>query len=1001
MTLNHLFNLTRFSLEVSLKGRGTDDTAGARLDAERAALALLAEVVTAARGLVSEPEKNSPAALERALKEVAAAAHAEGGSVFVILDGLDHVVREHDLEVARRLLGYLPSPAPEGLHILVGTQPVQDLLPPRLQRTPYNEVWVDGFSREGTAAYLEAHTQQHIDDTLVQAIHEKSEGNPLYLHYLVETTVGAGNLLTDRAVARLPEYGGDIASYYHALWDRPNSGPVSDREASEASRLLLALLGWAGFSLPRDDIGYFARQLGVPVVQLNAALRDATHLLDRRRLEQGTLRLYHESLRRFVRERDEAGVYRETALEALLSWVRARADAPTRWSAEWELELLLGNPEPLLAGVTRDWAVASLDAHRPHRRLLELSRLAVDVVSEDGDLAELLKRGWLLHYVGEATDHERRDAAGFHLSARITNGMTEDELTAVLASRNVYGARSLEALAHAAFRANLDDAPRQLLKMLEDHHNRDDAFITLLFRLLAYAKVDPARVVSYYLRNLEHVSPERTFVQDSPYRWQSGFRAYLDTLALTGQAEDLSYISEAEDLDLTDRRAAYDARLSIAVGEGQAENAVDLLSRGVRSAYGHCVALALGLTTEPPEEGEPLLQRDPVPREVRYNDDAGWSGDHLQLLWSSVWWAAHGRREALEAEAERLEALGVHGHFLGYLIRLGIRIHASLATSGELDLSDIIAELQSLTPPKYPSDDDYYAWRTGVDHFLDYLSKVFGLTALKGRELHVRVEHVEALLRGPVRLEQVLDWLVTKGHRWVAPGEQDAILGVLERWVVPMRELFSTRARLLGRLAELAALFGRAERAEALLRRGAANLLGYGYHKDLLLYEVMNALGAAHAAGYTDYERDLLRVAPLVDAMPEVTDGDETRGFDLDLHEGLRRAGSGAANKLALRYSAEEDVSSFDRATAHMTKAAMPDDPIAYATARTLTNDVGAVKEFFERRLSYLRQNDADSAPRAEAAYRSSARRTSAASLRLVSRSAYTRANPYRRSSSV
>lgn len=945
-----------------------DDTAGARLNAERAALALLAEVVTAARRGVSEPEKNSPAALGRALQEVAAAAHADGGKVLVILDGLDHVVREHDLEEARQLLNYLPSPTPEGLHILIGTQPVQDLLVPRLQRAFHNEVWVDGFSREGTAAYLEAHTQQHIDDTLVQAVHEKTEGNPLYLHYLVEAAVGAGDVLTERAVARLSDYGGDIAAYYHALWDRPNSGPVSDREAGEAVRLLLALLGWASFALPREDLAYFARRLGVSVVQLNAALSDATHLLDRHQLEQGTLRLYHESLRRFVREQDEARTYREIALEALLSWIKERADATTRWSVEWELELLLGNPEPLLTGVTRDWAIASLDAHRPHRRLIELSQLAVDTVSEAGDLAELLKQGWLLHYIGEATDYERRDAVGFHLSGRISNAMNEDELTTILTSRNVYGAQSLKALAHAAFRANFSDVAHQLLDMLKEHHHKDEAFLTTLFELLVYAEIDPARVITYYIDNLKHAKSTKMFNQNSPNRWQSGFRTYLDMLTLTGQGEALRHTSKVEDLSLADRVTAHDAQLSLAVSERRAEDAANLVSRGRSSAYGNCVALALGLTTSYPE-GEPLLMRDPAPREVSYNDDAGWPGEHLNLLWSSVWWAAHGKHEALEAEAERLEGLGLHGCFLNYLIRLGISVRTSLGTSSELNLSAVIEELQSLVRPMYPSDDDYYAWRAGIDHLLMNLSKVFELIALTGQELHVRAGHVKALLRSPIRLAQVLDWLV-KGYQWIPLEEQDAILALLERRIVPMREHFSTRTQLLSRLAELTALFGQAERAEALLQRGAANLLGYGFHKDLLLYEVINALGAAHAAGYSDYEKDLLRIAPLVDAMPEITDGDETRGFGLDLHKGLRQAGAGTANKLTLRYSAEEDVSSFDRAIVHMLGAAAPDDPVAHAMAHTLTNDVGAAKDFFERRLSYLHQNDADSAPRAEAAYR-------------------------------
>lgn len=88
---------------------------------------------------------------------------AKGKALFVVVDGLDHVFRENrSIDELNRLFQYLLSP-PEGVIILVGTQPVNDdLLPSRLFRFAPRLQWksLPSLDRLAVRHWLEYHTQE-------------------------------------------------------------------------------------------------------------------------------------------------------------------------------------------------------------------------------------------------------------------------------------------------------------------------------------------------------------------------------------------------------------------------------------------------------------------------------------------------------------------------------------------------------------------------------------------------------------------------------------------------------------------------------------------------------------------------------------------------------------------------------------------------------------------------------------------------------------------------
>jgi hypothetical protein len=89
--------------------------------------------------------------------------------------------------------------------------------------------------------------------------------------------------------------------------------------------------------------------------------------------------------------------------------------------------------------------------------------------------------------------------------------------------------------------------------------------------------------------------------------------------------------------------------------------------------------------------------------------------------------------------------------------------------------------------------------------------------------------------------------------------------------------VFNERAERWVELALFALLYDVPD-AASFVQRAADCLVGYGYHKDVYIYEVLDSIELVQKAGSPKAPGLLKRVAPVVDNIMEMTDGDEVRG---------------------------------------------------------------------------------------------------------------------------
>lgn len=232
-------------------------------------------------------------ALRQLMKKANELFVAKGHKTILLIDGVDHVVREVGLDRPIQLELPRPDEIPDGFLIILSAQP-QGLLPGVLERHAADavvagskrRVEVEGLSR------AEVHTIVKKAGVNVSAL-EADElsnacgGNPLVLTYFLNSVVRSPGLTVGNAVLAAAEYKGSIEDYYRSALSVPLRDP--------ATRNLLALLSRAAPNIPLRWIQTWPERIQFEHVY-------ETTLAPFVRAEDGNLYFIHNSLVAFLRD---------------------------------------------------------------------------------------------------------------------------------------------------------------------------------------------------------------------------------------------------------------------------------------------------------------------------------------------------------------------------------------------------------------------------------------------------------------------------------------------------------------------------------------------------------------------------------------------------------------------------------------------------------------------------------------------------------------------------
>jgi hypothetical protein len=338
-------------------------------------------------------DKLDPEQLEIWINKAADKAAESDEILVVIIDGLDHVYRERsDISQLEHLVNRI-DPLREKVCILYGTQPISDeYLPNSLLRSaPRERSWlhIPGMgldaikeridflvSNEEIDVVGEDEYQKREIVEISQALLDISQGYPLHITYSLNSLTLAGNKISKYNVERLPICPeGDIHVYYKNLW-------IS---LSESAKEILLLIANADFSWPDEThLGYCFEDSLI----FRNSFAEMQHLIEKR---LSGITPFHNSLLVYLKQTDEFSESKERLNQKSKAWIDQHAPEYWKWGWSWIIEANLGNPGPLLQGITREWLIQSLCKAYPLEHIEHIVGVAENIAFEQSLYPELLR----------------------------------------------------------------------------------------------------------------------------------------------------------------------------------------------------------------------------------------------------------------------------------------------------------------------------------------------------------------------------------------------------------------------------------------------------------------------------------------------------------------------------------------------------------------------------------------------------------------------------------
>ena len=805
--------------------------------------------------------------LDDLLKMVACQLEAENRRLIVIVDGLDHVWRDHrDHEDMEMLFNSL-LPLPSNVSLVVGTQKIANAnLPISLLKALPTELW----TKLPFMTYAAVHSWLRVHDrngrlnlrqvaqqyrgrafgAVARAFYKITSGLPLHLIYSFEELANAGRAVTPEDVAALRACPtGDIRNYYRSFWDR--AGP----KAQSILHVLAGLEFGPPRSAMRDCFGNSGESL--------EAIASIEHLLSYRELE---VRPFHGSLFSFVRDLPDHEDAFSTYASDILIWLETKAPEYWRWAWLWITKAQLGNSTDLLNGPDREWAIRSLIEGYPIDQITDILDHAEKTAFADFKLPRLLSLR--------------------SLKERTIDGPTfqTDEWPLF---REVGVSLSRDPDIESVLRSELHKAPVGLLPFIvrcSDENLRkqlaQDAIDELFRRASQYddetegygRRSDLAHALAAVLANTgtENFNHVVALTEKNTHAADELMAAYSRASLLASNFENVFAAGKY----CRNPRIDRDVLAALCL-EGLAPSSIPKLKMLEHPAI-RCYALlkgggAKGKGTKKDlshlfGEGDGI---DPTfTHETRFAVyeaffsalAAGLSGGEA-IGWSKI---------PTEAEATWLsQAVRALEQMASYI---AIQWHTSRKWPSLLEMYEAF----DLQPPTSSSDErrSFRAVRLALrDAAVDLCTIAIGLDAnalIDASELH-------AVSASPFWLDEL--WLKEFSDRRLPLHSKEAAREIVQRvgaYFDSTVTEFNDRATGAVKLAMFATDNGLVHLARKELRRAIECLLGYGWHKDLFALEILMSLEFLAERGDFDARKSILDLSGEFEAITKYTDGDET-----------------------------------------------------------------------------------------------------------------------------
>jgi len=842
-----------------------------RLISDRVKEALKAEFKTPEqeKSLGNLAHKNSlNIPLREYIQQLATSYFKKGKPFVLIIDGLDHVPRYTDKRELLDLLREVSFLTP-GYWLILGTQESASEYFPQIiiDRCPKAK-WIEikGLNRSSIQEIVEYNDvnlnlpQNELQMyEFVDKIIEITDKNPLILRYTLNQLKNSAEnrIVTAYDCHDLIPYSGDIEQYYQRLW---RSIPA---EAQTIANLLASV-----------NIRFTEEQLNdlLPCVihephKISEGYRAISHLL---KSEHHKILPYHSSFGQFITSTQEYQIQKISLKEKILTWLNNSAYEDLNWAEAKILSYELGDPGPLLS-IDESWLIEALCHPREIRLITTQLAWAAEAAFKQQEFGLALKFSRANDYLRDAADYtEVRNLIweqAFESGKR--DGRNND-----LKSLN---ATQVYSVAHSADKMGYEDLPHAALEQLREMHNkRPDIFL------------DDGLPLELPLNYIKALTLKRDHQVSNVYRYISQFvdlgwsgsllEAYVTELLRTGQFlkvdELYNCLPSSEKGLILNCLARYDLFT-------KGSRYLDLILRS--GASDAICLLYLFLRGETTQFIPPLPDHRELAAMQTKTDLKIWGKIRdifTDAFTVGILYGLYNRSSEISTWIEKAGS--------DMMLRTVAEIYgAGLATASlmqapePVDYSLIFSDLNRIKIPDGQSYNDKRRLTSGLRNSLSEILEVLYLIMLNREEIpHLSINDLNNILSGNFySRNDLLEFLTLGDHQILDNEAYDWFVHEKKEDLKERIAPFHERAREYALLSKLSAIHSDRQHSDYFLRQAAWNFVGYGYHKDMYLDEVLDTIKVCYTVNPKMAIECLKEVIPLIEHVREYTDGDHTRDF--------------------------------------------------------------------------------------------------------------------------
>jgi len=876
-----------------------DSSPQERLNAERVIEAIKSQFKSHNEELGDLANRNSKdIPIHEFVKAIATTLNQDQKAFVIIIDGLDHVLRYGAKEELTKFLHEMCVPQP-GVWIVIGMQEVAKPYLPQiiLDRCPEDQ-WIEikGLGKAGVFNLIGVnatclHLPDHDDQfkSLVERLFDITDGNPLHLRYSLKQlkNVFGNSLITEYSCGDLIPYGDGIEKYYDSLWHQ-----ISDK----ARTLLLTVASVNFLFTEKQLIECVSFSTGDPT-QITNGFYEVSHLISTNARQQ--MSVYHNSFELFLKNRPEMAQQKIAIKTNVKKWLEQSDYEYLKWAELRIIEHQLGNSGPIL-DINRDWLIDAICYPCNSNQIAHQMNLAARVACEKEDFSRGLQISYLHTYylnskefVDEATELLWNETLqGSHPIFEYINLRLLP--TAVLPN-----------LAEIADGKGNMHAVKEIVKELSERLSSQEYRQNSIPQVSAALLHALPHVRTHKLRGVyKHVIQFRDLgVTDSL------FRIYAQKLLSLGQKEKLKRLLKVEITPAEERALLVECTK---YGLRNRTEDISPFLDGKENLPPLCLVYqalknkSVNLPTLPAYDKFPATIR-----EYDSEESAKWREVYCTNLLIGLLYGLAGKQLDIQEWIDHAPDLW-SAKAMSCLFRASLEVASGIPES-RIPYTDVFASWNELEELKWPEDREalgfQYAFSGAIRETVDY---VLFLKEYLGDSQEITLSDYQAITKNPHFFSKnhltsmVLDANKPYLRRDVYENIRDENLDALSRTV----NNFPERAKEYAQISKLARLYDDASLSESTLKKAANNLLGYGYHKDTYLFDVLEGIELCAPAGTAENKINewVARLIPLIDNVGDYTDGDETNRCPFSLADLFAQQNPGLLYKYYYWSADKEDL---------------------------------------------------------------------------------------------